>query len=77
MQFHERLMQFIQKHTNDKFYLEGSHSVSIIDKIARELCSNLLIHREFLSGITSRIIITLEKSQYSKMEAFLKLRLHW
>ena len=26
---YERLMQFIQKHTNDKFYLEGSHSVSI------------------------------------------------
>ena len=57
---YERLMQFIQKHTNDKFYLEGSHSVSIRDKIARELCSNLLIHREFSSGITSRIIITKE-----------------
>lgn len=55
-----RLMQFIQKHTNDKFYLEGSHSVSIRDKIARELCSNLLIHREFSSGITSRLIITKE-----------------
>ena len=53
-------MQFIQKHTNDKFYLEGSHSISIRDKIARELCSNLLIHREFSSGITSRIIITKE-----------------
>ena len=57
---YERLMQFIQKHTNDKFYLEGSHSISIRDKIARELCSNLLIHREFSSGITSRIIITKE-----------------
>lgn len=57
---YERLMQFIQKHTNDKFYLEGSHSVSIRDKIARELCSNLLIHREFSSGITSRLIITKE-----------------
>lgn len=57
---YERLMQFIQKHTNDKFYLEGSHSISIRDKIARELCSNLLIHREFSSGITSRLIITKE-----------------
>ena len=57
---YERLMQFIQKHTNDKFYLEGLHSISIRDKIARELCSNLLIHREFSSGITSRIIITKE-----------------
>lgn len=57
---YERLMQFIQKHTDDKFYLEGSHSVSIRDKIARELCSNLLIHRELSSGITSRLIITKE-----------------
>ena len=57
---YERLMQFIQKHTNDKFYLEGTHSISIRDKIARELCSNLLIHREFSSGITSRLIITKE-----------------
>lgn len=57
---YERLMQFVQKHTNDKFYLEGSHSVSIRDKIARELCSNLLIHREFSSGATSRIIVTRE-----------------
>ena len=55
---YERLMQFVQKHTNDKFYLEGSHSISIRDKIARELCCNLLIHRELTSGITSRMIIT-------------------
>ena len=41
-------------------YGEGSHSISIRDKIARELCSNLLIHREFSSGITSRLIITKE-----------------
>ncbi len=58
---YERLIQFVQKHTNDKFYLEGSHSISIRDKIARELCCNLLIHREFSSGATSRIIITKEK----------------
>ena len=27
----------------DKFYLEGSHSISIRDKIAHKLCSNKLI----------------------------------
>lgn len=53
-----RLINFVQKHTNDKFFLEGSHSISIRDKIAREICSNLLIHRELSDGITSRIIIT-------------------
>ena len=74
-----RLMQFIQKHTNDKFYLEGSHSVSIRDKIARELCSNLLIHREFSSGITSRLIITkesiyTENPNMPRMRGFITLK---
>lgn len=55
-----RLMTFVQKHTNDKFYLEGTHSISIRDKIAREICCNLLIHRELSDGTTSRIIITKE-----------------
>ena len=72
-------MQFIQKHTNDKFYLEGSHSVSIRDKIARELCSNLLIHREFSSGITSRLIITkesiyTENPNMPRMRGFITLK---
>lgn len=44
---YERLMQFIAKHLNDKFYLEGDQRVSIRDKIFREAISNLLIHREF------------------------------
>lgn len=75
---YERLMQFVQKHTNDKFHLEGSHSVSIRDKIARELCSNLLIHREFSSGITSRIIITpndiyTENPNVPRMRGFITL----
>lgn len=70
-------MQFIQKHTDDKFYLEGSHSVSIRDKIARELCSNLLIHREFSSGITSRIItkesICTENPNMPRMRGFITI----
>jgi len=58
---YSRLMEFVQKHTNDKFYLEDTHCVSIRDKIAREICCNLLIHRELTDGTTSRIIITKDK----------------
>lgn len=54
-----RLMSFVQKHTNDKFYLnEETHVEGIRDEIAREVCVNLLIHRELSDGTTSRIIIT-------------------
>lgn len=39
---YERLMQFIAKHLNDTFYLEGDRRVSLRDKIYREVISNLL-----------------------------------
>ena len=44
---YERLMQFIAKHLNDKFYLEKDQRINLRDKIFREVISNLLIHREF------------------------------
>lgn len=34
---YERLMQFIAKHLNDKFYLEKDQRVSLRDKIFREV----------------------------------------
>jgi ATP-dependent DNA helicase RecG len=52
-----QIMGFIQKHTPDPFYLEGAQSVSIRDKIAREIVSNSLGHREYSSTIPARIII--------------------
>ncbi len=39
-----RLMQFIAKHLNDKFYLEKDQRISLRDKIFREVVSNILIH---------------------------------
>jgi len=54
-----RLMEFVKKHTNDKFYLNKDSQVQMIrDNLAREICVNLLIHRELSDGATSRIIIT-------------------
>ena len=54
---YERLMQFIAKHLNDKFYLEGDQRISLRDKIFREAVSNLLIHREFVNPFPAKLII--------------------
>ncbi|MBV1756466.1 MAG: putative DNA binding domain-containing protein [Dethiosulfatibacter sp.] len=54
---YERLMQFIAKHLNDKFYLEGDQRVSLRDKIFREAITNLLIHREFSNPFPAKLVI--------------------
>ena len=54
---YDRIMAFIQKHLPDPFYLEGIERRSIRDAIFREVASNMLIHREYTSGATSRLII--------------------
>ncbi|MDF1618728.1 Fic family protein [Petrocella sp. FN5] len=54
---YERLMQFIAKHLNDKFYLEGDQRVSLRNKIFREAMTNLLIHREFSNPFPAKLII--------------------
>jgi len=54
---YERLMQFIAKHLNDKFYLEGDQRVSLRDKIFREAVSNLLIHREFSNPFPAKLVV--------------------
>ena len=52
-----RLMAFIAKHLRDPFYLEDTQRVSIRNKVFREVCSNLLIHREFSNPIPAKLII--------------------
>jgi len=54
---YNQVFEFIRKHTPDPFYLEGVHSISVRDKIAREIISNLLCHREFSSTIPARVVI--------------------
>ena len=54
---YERLMQFVSKHLNDKFYLAGDQRVSLRDKIFREAISNLLIHREFSNPFPAKMVI--------------------
>lgn len=57
---YERLINFVKKHLNEKFYIDGNQRINIRDVIARELCVNLLIHREYSNPIPARLIITKE-----------------
>lgn len=57
---YEQLVNFFKKHVNDKFYLEDGQRISTRDIIARELCANLLIHREYSNPTPARLIIEKE-----------------
>jgi ATP-dependent DNA helicase RecG len=51
------LMGFIRKHTLDRFFLLDNLNVSVRDHIAKEVVSNILVHREFSGTFPARIII--------------------
>jgi ATP-dependent DNA helicase RecG len=51
------LMQFVQKHLPDKFYLERDQRISLRDTIFREVIVNLLIHREYTNAFPSSLVI--------------------
>ena len=57
LESYERLMQFVSKHLNDNFYLEGDRRISLRDKIFREVASNMLIHREFANPFPAKLVI--------------------
>jgi len=54
---YEQLIEFINKHTLDKFFLIDGQRVSVRSIIAREIVSNILVHREFTSAFAAKIII--------------------
>ncbi|MDR1884956.1 MAG: putative DNA binding domain-containing protein, partial [Synergistaceae bacterium] len=54
---YDRIIAFVQKHLPDPFFLEGIERKSLRDAIFREVASNLIIHREFTSGVPARLII--------------------
>ncbi len=55
---YNRLTDFVKKHLNDKFYIEDAQRINVRDIIARELCANLLIHREYSNPYPARLVIT-------------------
>ncbi len=58
---YDRLTDFICRHIDDKFCLEGTQRVSVRSIIAREIVSNILMHREYMSPYPARIIIEKDK----------------
>ncbi|GHU11151.1 ATP-dependent DNA helicase RecG [Spirochaetia bacterium] len=56
-----KIMAFIEKHTLDRFFLIDNVSVSVRSHIARELVSNILMHREYSGTFPARIIIEKER----------------
>jgi len=54
---YDRILVFVQKHLPDPFYLDGIERISLRDVIFREVASNMLIHREYISGVPARMII--------------------
>ena len=58
---YDLLMEFIAKHTNDKFFLIDNVNMSVRSAIAREIVSNLLVHREFGSAFPAKLVIEKDK----------------
>lgn len=56
-----QLMEFARKHLPDKFFLENDARVSLRTILAREMISNVLMHREFTSSYMAKFVI--EKNQ--------------
>jgi len=54
---YDKLMQFVEKHLPDKFYLEGDIRISLRDKIFREVVANILIHREYTNAFPTSFCI--------------------
>jgi ATP-dependent DNA helicase RecG len=54
---YDLMMEFVNKHLNDPFYLEGDMRISLRDKIFREAISNIISHREYTSPAPARLII--------------------
>lgn len=51
------VMSFIRKHTLDRFFLIDNLNVSVRDHIAKELVSNILVHREFSNAVPAKIVV--------------------
>ncbi len=54
---YDLLIEFARKHLWDKFFMEDTLTVSLRDKIVREMISNTLMHREFTSSYIAKFVI--------------------
>ena len=54
---YSRLMSFCLKHLDNRFVLDGDVSIDARELIAREVISNILIHRDYSSAYPAKLII--------------------
>jgi len=54
---YDQLIDFIARHTLDRFFLVDNQRVSVRSWIARELVSNILVHREYSKGFLAKIVV--------------------
>ena len=54
---YELLMEFVAKHTSDKFYLIDNVNTSIRGIISREVIANILVLRDYSSAFPAKVII--------------------
>ena len=54
---YDRLMAFVEKHIDDKFYMENEIRVSARNRLFREVIANMLIHREYSNAYPAKLII--------------------
>lgn len=58
-------MEFARKYLPDKFFLEGAKRKNLRNIITREMIGNTLIHREFTSSYTAKLVIE-KKRMYTE-----------
>ena len=51
----------IEKHLDDKFYMDGDRRIDVRNRLFREVVANLLIHREYSSAYPAKLIITADR----------------
>jgi len=61
---YSEILNFLNRQLPDPFFLEGNIRISLRDKIFRELVANILVHREYISRMTSRIIIYADRIEF-------------
>lgn len=54
---YDRLMNFIDKHLPDNFYMEGDQRKSLRTKIFREIAANIIVHREYTNASPTTLVI--------------------
>lgn len=58
---YDMLMEFVRKHTDDRFFLIDGQAAGVRDYLAREVISNTLVHREYSSAFPSKLVIDKQK----------------